>query len=341
MNRFDRALSILLLLRSGGTWSAPELARRLGVSVRTVYRDFDTLAGVGVPIYAEAGREGGFRLVEGYFLPPVAFTAGEATSLLTGLALLERLHARPFAAELDTAAHKLLAALPDPLRDHLARARQVIGFEAIPADTFHPERSRAPGAGSAEADEAKEAQAITVFLRCIFEGQAARIVYHSPYGRADDTQTVTPYGILWDRDRWYLIGRRLAGSDEPRLWRTDRVVAIAPATERPEAANFALDQMLGRQWLARAMTEWGRMAPVTIRMSQEQARRLRQDWYYGYAHFEETASGELLMTFGETEQSFVFELLRWLGPGAELVEPAAWRAAFAEDLRAMLGGYEG
>ncbi len=122
MNRFDRALAILLLLRSGRTWSAPELAERLGVSVRTIYRDIDTLDGVGVPIYAEAGREGGFRLVEGYFLPPVAFTTGEATSLLTGLALLERLHARPFAAELDTAAHKLLAAVPEPLRTSVAWA---------------------------------------------------------------------------------------------------------------------------------------------------------------------------------------------------------------------------
>jgi predicted DNA-binding transcriptional regulator YafY len=92
MNRFDRALAILLLLRSGKTWSAPNLACRLEVSTRTIYRDIETLSAVGVPVYAEAGPEGGYRLVEGYFLPPIAFTVGEATSLLTGLALLDRLH---------------------------------------------------------------------------------------------------------------------------------------------------------------------------------------------------------------------------------------------------------
>src|SRR5690348_4216047 len=102
MNRFDRALAILLLLRSGKTLSAPELARRLEVSTRTIYRDIETLSTVGVPVYAETGREGGFRLLEGYFLPPIAFSVGEATSLITGLAMLERLRARPFATELDS-----------------------------------------------------------------------------------------------------------------------------------------------------------------------------------------------------------------------------------------------
>lgn len=341
MNRFDRALAILLLLRSGRTWPAPELAARLGVSVRTIYRDIDTLDAVGVPIYAEAGREGGFRLIEGYFLPPVAFTAGEATSLLTGLALLGRLHARPFAAELDTAEHKLLAAVPDPLREMLARARQVIGFEAIPPDTFHPERTRSPGGEHAETSDASEAGAITTFLRGIFERQAVTIAYHSPYGRADDTQTVTPYGILWDRDRWYLVGQRSGTENEPRLWRADRVVSIRvePRTEIA-VGEYEIEGMLNRRWLGKAMAEWAQGAPVTIRMGFEQADRLRQDWYYAHAQFEADPEGGVLMTFGEVNQEYVFELLRWLGPGAELIRPGEWRADFARELRAMLGVYE-
>ena len=56
MNRLDRALGILLLLRGGKTISASELARRFEVSTRTIYRDVETLGAVGVPVYAEPDR---------------------------------------------------------------------------------------------------------------------------------------------------------------------------------------------------------------------------------------------------------------------------------------------
>ena len=80
MNRLDRALGILLWLRSRKTVSAAELAKQFEVSQRTIYRDIETLSELGIPVYAEMGRAGGFRLLEGYFLPPVMFSVGEAVS---------------------------------------------------------------------------------------------------------------------------------------------------------------------------------------------------------------------------------------------------------------------
>src|SRR4029079_15822402 len=128
MNRLDRALGILLGLRGGKVISATELARRVEGSTRTIYRDIETLSSLGVPVYAEKGRVGGFRLGEGYFLPPVMFSGGEAISLVRGLSLLRNLRASPFAAERETGAQKLLAAMPDRLRAVLAEAPQAIGF---------------------------------------------------------------------------------------------------------------------------------------------------------------------------------------------------------------------
>src|SRR4051794_37389721 len=119
VNRFERAFGILLLLRSGNRLSATELARRFEVSIRTIYRDVDMLGMLGVPVIAEAGRNGGFRLQEGYFLPPVMFSLGEAVSLLLGAAMLRGLRVRPFAADLDSGEEKLVAAMPSHLRSVL------------------------------------------------------------------------------------------------------------------------------------------------------------------------------------------------------------------------------
>src|SRR5262249_18818748 len=205
MNRFDRALGILLLLRSGQTRSASELARRFEVSTRTIYRDIETLSAVGVPVYAEQGREGGFRLVEGYFLPPITFSVGEATSLLTGLTLLRRLRARPFPVDLAAAGAKLLAALPEHLRATLAGIERSIGFEATPHDSFHPDLTD-PVAPD-DQDAGLESQIITTFLHCLLDRHAVALEYQAPH-RTPASHVLAPHGLLWDRDRWYLVARR-------------------------------------------------------------------------------------------------------------------------------------
>lgn len=358
MNRFERSFAILLLLRDGRALSATELARRLDVSKRTIYRDIDTLCAAGVPLYAEAGRIGGFRLVEGYFLPPIALSVGEATSLLTGLALLERLRTKPFADQLETAKHKLLAVIPAHLRPMLSQMERIIGFEPIPHDIFHPERGEsAANAATYEAAPGRmsEAQIITSFLQSIFDQQAVAFDYASPYAPEHTTYTLFPQGIVWDRDRWYLVGRRLNGDGKPRLWRTDRVLTLRHLSYPPhdqerfnaEALNvsaFNVEDLIGRKWLTGAIASWAENAPVKIRLTVTQAERLKRDWYYAHAHYEAITSGEpsneVMMTFGEANQSFVFELLRWLGDGAELIAPEAWRKPFAEQLRFILARYE-
>jgi predicted DNA-binding transcriptional regulator YafY len=336
MNRLDRALGILLLLRGGKTLSAAELSQSFEVSTRTIYRDIEMLAAVGVPVYAEMGRAGGFRLVEGYFLPPVMFTVGEAVSLLLGLTLLRRLRARPFAAELEVSEQKLLAAVPDQLRAALVHAQQFIGFERLPDDIFHPERAdaQAPAAG------ADEGTVVSIFVQAILDRTTVAFDYRSPYGGSAEHVIATPHGIVWDRDRWYLAGEQAQHREQTRLWRADRVrriAAHAPAVEGP--SGFDVSTLLDHRWLRPAMQRWREESPVAIRLTRQQAERLQQDWYYRHALFDELAEGQILMTFGEDDRAVVLELLRWLGPGAELVAPAAWRPALRAELSQMLNLY--
>lgn len=342
MNRLDRALGILLLLRKGNTLSATELAARFEVSIRTIYRDIETLSAIGVPVYAEMGREGGFRLLAGYFLPPVMLTPDEASSLLLGVALLRRLRVMPFLEQSESAEHKLLAALPEHLRPVLARLPQLIGFEDIPVDLFHwgPPEQALPAPGERAAAQQAEREIISTFLRALLASRTVQLHYRSPYKAHSAEYQVLPAGLLWDRDWWYLVGQRADQPGEVRLWRADRVLQMrVGAVQSAQPAAFDIQELLGRTWLRTAMAEWIQAAPVKIRLTQRQAQQLQQDWYYRYATYEPLSAGQVQMTFGEDNPHTVLDLMRWLGPEAELLEPTAWRTLLRAELTAMLARY--
>jgi predicted DNA-binding transcriptional regulator YafY len=348
--RFDRILGILLFLRSGHVIPAAELARRFAVSTRTIHRDLKTLQTVGVPVYAERGRDGGFGLAEGYVLPPLMFAPGEAIALLLGLTLLRRLRARPFPAELDTVERKLLTAVPAPTRAVLERVEALIGFEALPDDIFHPECSPHPPVTDPDSGlvigQENESATISAFLHAILDSTQVRLRYRSPHRGGAEESIVTPLGLLWDRDRWYVASHPDGRPCEARMWRADRVTEISLVRPRlagrPDPAvrdAFNVRELLGRRWLRHAMDCWRRQAPVAIRLTRAQADRLRRDWYYHHARFEQVNEETVVMTFGEGNRAAVLELLRWLGPGAELLEPVDWRQAMREDLQRMLASY--
>src|SRR3712207_6799936 len=119
--RADRLLSILLLLQVHRRLAAGELAARLGVSERTVYRDMDALSAAGIPVYAERGTNGGWRLTDEYQTRLTGLTQVEiqAAFLTQPARLLADLGLRQAA---DAASLKLLAALPSGQRGRAAQA---------------------------------------------------------------------------------------------------------------------------------------------------------------------------------------------------------------------------
>jgi predicted DNA-binding transcriptional regulator YafY len=133
MSRAERLLDLIQVLRRHRRpVSGQALADELGVSLRTVYRDIQTLIGQGAAIDGEAGI--GFVLRPGFVLPPLMFTDEEIEALVLGLRFVARQTDAPLERAAADALAKIAAVLPDDLRERVAD----VGLIAAPVAVVDP-----------------------------------------------------------------------------------------------------------------------------------------------------------------------------------------------------------
>ncbi|MEU4828748.1 YafY family protein [Actinomadura sp. NPDC023710] len=208
-----RVLAMLELLQANPRMGGAELARRLGVDERTVRRYAARLDDLGVPVVAERGRYGGYRLMPGYKLPPLMLTDDEATAVVLGLLAGRRVGLPGQATE--SALAKVQRVLPAALRDRVQALRDTLGFTLAARD------SAAPDTG-----------AVLTLAAAAREQRRVRIRYRSWQG-AETERDLDPYGLVFHSGRWYVTGHDHR-SGEIRTFRVDRVAAAEPGTARFE-----------------------------------------------------------------------------------------------------------
>ncbi|GHJ98444.1 transcriptional regulator [Streptomyces sp. Y2F8-2] len=331
--RAARLIKMVLLLQARPSMTAAELAKELEVSERTVTRDAQALSEAGIPVYADRGRIGGYRLVGGYRTRLTGLARSEAEALfLSGVpgALREMgLHDAASAARL-----KVSAALLPSLRDAPRTAAQRFHLDA--PDWF--KEPETPALLPAVADAVWDDRPVT-----------------ARYRRGEDVveRELEPYGLVLKAGVWYLCARvgepqgrtaQDAGHGSFRVYRIDRFTAVDVGGERfPRDEEFDLPAF----WAERA-EQFARSilrAEVVVRLSEDGVRRLP----YAVGH---TAAREALRdvdapdergwvraTLPVESEEVAHTQLTALGPEVEVLSPEGLRARFASDARRLAGLY--
>ncbi|WP_296584939.1 YafY family protein [Xanthobacter sp.] len=317
--RASRLLSILMVLQARGAVTAQALAEECEVSLRTIYRDIDALSAAGVPVYAERGAGGGYRLLEGYRTRLNGLSAQEAQALfLSGLG--DAATALGLGAVLAAAQTKVTAGLPANLRSAAARMRA----------RFHLD---APG-WFYEAEEPPFLQAVAA---AAWEQHLIEICYQS--WRAEKRRRVAPLGLVLKSGAWYLVG---AVDSSVRTYRISRIRELEPLAERFEPpAGFDLAAWWG-QSTRRLEAEMYpnqatvRLSPLGLRMLEHVTPSFSRA---GMVVGEPDAEGWRIVTLrvGSLWEASS-ELMRF-GAEAEVLEPPELRARVKETLEQMRQRY--
>ncbi|KPC60597.1 helix-turn-helix transcriptional regulator [Streptomyces chattanoogensis] len=316
--RAARLIKMVLLLQSRPSMTAGELARELEVSERTVARDVLSLSEAGVPVYADRGRAGGYRLVGGYRTRLTGLGRSEAEALfLSGVPCALREMGLADAAS--AARLKVSAALLPELRDAASGAAQRFHLDA-PGWYQEPET---PALLPAVADAVWDDRRLTV-----------------RYARKDTEvrRELEPYGLVLKAGVWYLAAR-VDGSC--RVYRVDRFVAAEAGAER-----FRRDEEfdLPAFWAERA-AEFARSLlreEVVLRLSSRGVLQLpyvteraaaREAIAGAEAAGGPDEDGLLTVTLAVESADVAYSQLLALGPEGEVLAPAGLRERFAAAAR--------
>ncbi|MGC4108793.1 MAG: YafY family protein [Thermomicrobiales bacterium] len=128
MRRSDRLTGILIALQ-GRQRTAADLATQFAVTSRTILRDIEALGELGIPIVAMPGRNGGYRIAEGFWLPPMQFSREEASVVLLALDHLADADASPLGTAHRSAIDKVRAALGPSLAAEVERGLASLAIE--------------------------------------------------------------------------------------------------------------------------------------------------------------------------------------------------------------------
>ncbi|MBN1313865.1 MAG: YafY family transcriptional regulator, partial [Anaerolineales bacterium] len=280
------------------SWKAADLSRELKVSERTVHRYMGMLEEMGIPLMTERGPYGGFSLMRGYKLPPLIFTAEEATVLYMGANLVREVWGQTYDDAVTSVTAKLDNVLPDDLRQEVARSRESLVIGGLARFDYRPWEAT-----------------IHILRRCIINNHSVHLVYKGIARRQETKRKIDPYALTFQWGLWYMIGFCHL-RQEMRTFRVDRIQQVTPLPDDfVKPANFSVREYLSSMQYEPAFT-------VVIRLDAGVASHFRE-WYGSWMQIQEHEDASITVRFGADGLDWVTGWVLRQGPAALVLEPHA------------------
>lgn len=310
MNRTDRLLALVLELRVRGETRAEDLAKHFSTSKRTIYRDIQALAEAGVPVISVMGQ--GYRLAEGYFLPPLAFTEHEAILTLLGLRAIHESFDAEYHTYIETARRKVLGVLSDLTRQKVESLHDSL----LLAQTHSPD----------------ERNLLGVLRRAMLNNQTVQFRYfarHPGDGKVSLRQ-VDPYALMSLDGVWLLSGYCHLRKEQRnfRLSRIESLTITRQTFERP--ADFSLEALKQAD---------DRTLFIRVILDDDIAPWVSEDHFF-YIHAREPHPEGVLVTL---RVRHIDEAVQWVlgwGRHIRVLEPPALITRVRDEAAAMLKNHQ-
>ncbi|OUB20660.1 DNA-binding transcriptional regulator [Bacillus thuringiensis serovar yunnanensis] len=293
MSKAKRLLDILIFASAKKAFTAQEIADEFNISVRTVHRYILDLSDMGLPIYAEQGRNGGYKVLTNRVIPPILFTEEEAVSIFFAFQSLSYYRDLPFNTEINSVTHKLYSSLQHDAKAKVDKIRSYIAF-------WNPKRTI-------------ETPLLNEVLTAAIENKNLHFQYESK--SRIKTKHVHPIGVYAHDGLWYLPAYDF-NVEKTLLYRVDRILSIL-STEENEDTFMNLEE-----WFASNSHVVHNPTQLHVLLSTEGVRQCKSVPYLEeFVIINEDGTGYINSIIDKGEINFITPLFYRLGKDAKVLEP--------------------
>ncbi|HLP50366.1 MAG TPA: YafY family protein [Chitinophagales bacterium] len=207
--RLSRLTALLTQLQTKRLITAPELAVKFDVSIRTIYRDIKALEQAGVPIGVKEGK--GYSLMEGYRVPPVMFTEAQANALITAEQLVLMNKDASFVKDFGEAIDKIKAVLRHNVKDKA---------------NLLSDRTRF----SQNIKRERNSNNLSALQNALTNFYLTKIEYINEAQKAS-SRVIEPFALISTQENWLLVAW-CRMRNEFRFFRLDRIKSLQVTTEK-------------------------------------------------------------------------------------------------------------
>lgn len=290
-----RWLKLLMVIQGGRPHTAQELAERMEVSTRTIFRDVVHLQNAGMPIfYDQQGRT--YRLTENFHVPPLQFKSDEVVALVMALNFARRSGPARSRKTIEALVDKLLAALPLGQRTSAGNLDRAMVIDPVPSRSVEDE------------------QVVNILEQAAGARRKVAIRYAAfSHAGQESERTVQPYGLAYRGTALYMIGH-CEMRKSLRTFRAGRIRSIRLTADTfTLPADFDLNRYLLEIW---GITDGPEMA-VRLRFLPQVAQLARETRWHHSQQVEIEPDGSALVSFTTRGRD---ELARWIaGYGRDVV----------------------
>ncbi|WP_142329197.1 helix-turn-helix transcriptional regulator [Bacillus cereus] len=293
LSKAKRLLDILIFASAKKAFTAQEIADEFNISVRTVHRYILDLSDMGLPIYAEQGRNGGYKVLTNRVIPPILFTEEEAVSIFFAFQSLSYYRDLPFNTEINSVTHKLYSSLQHDAKAKVDKIRSYIAF-------WNPKRTI-------------DTPLLNEVLTAAIENKNLHFQYESKTGIK--TKHVHPIGVYAHDGLWYLPSYDY-DRKKVLLYRIDRILSIL-STKENEDTFMNLEE-----WFSSNSNVVHIPTQLHVLLSTEGVRQCKSVPYLEeFVVTNENGTGYIHSTIDKGEINFITPLFYRLGKDAKVLEP--------------------
>ncbi|WP_053217278.1 helix-turn-helix transcriptional regulator [Virgibacillus senegalensis] len=291
MSKAKRLLDILLFVTNRKKFTAQEIADEFNISIRTVHRYILDLSDMGLPIYSEQGRNGGYTVLTSRLLPPILFTEEEAVSIFFAFQSLNYYRNLPFDTEISSVEHKLYSSLQSEAKIKVDKIRSYIAF-------WNPKRTI-------------DTPLLNDILEHSIENKSIYIQYESKSGIRK--KYIRPIGVYAHDGLWYLPAYDYH-KEKILLYRVDRILSIlSTEINKDEFMNL-------KEWFN--FREVKKPTRLHVHLTMEGVRQCKSAPYLeGSVETNEDGTGYIDTIIDKGELNFITSLFLRLGSHARILEP--------------------